>query len=166
MKIKTAMNPVSLVAAGAWILTLGTLFVVVWFFVALTLDPTTACRTWSVGTGPDLTGAVGLTYDGRVGQLLAGAQIALVLAALTVSMNRRLILRRLGHLGLIAWAGLWLGNAVWFMTQTPMPITRLVAWILGMLFACTVLRAVFNWNGTHLPRQRALRTRYPTTFGA
>ena len=72
MKIKPAMNPVSLVAAGAWILTLGTLFVVVWFFAALTIEPTAVCRTWSAGTWPDLTGAVGLTYDGRAGQPAVG----------------------------------------------------------------------------------------------
>jgi len=166
MKIKSNIDPVRLVGSGAWVLALTTLSILGWFFVALTLEPHGARRTWSIGTGPDLTGAFGLTYDGGSGQLLAGGQIVLVLLSLWMSTRGVALIRRLGHVGLIGWAGLWVGNAVWFMTLAPMPVTRAVAWVLALLFACTVLRAVFNWNGRHVPFERPIHSRGARTFGA
>ncbi len=171
MKIKSNIDPVRLVGSGAWVLALTTLSILGWFFVALTLEPHGVCRTWSIGTMssgtlPESTGAFGLTYYGGSGQLLAGGQIVLVLLSLWMSTRGVALIRRLGHVGLIGWAGLWVGNAVWFMTLAPMPVTRAVAWVLALLFACTVLRAVFNWNGRHVPFERPIHSRGARTFGA
>ena len=166
MKIKPTINPVKLVGSGAWVLALTTLSILGWFFVALTLESDGVCRTWSTGTWPELTGAFGLTYAGGSGQLLAGAQIVFVVLTLWMSVRPLALIRRTGHVGLIVWAGLRVGNAVWFMTLSPMPVTRAVAWVLALLFACTVLRAVFNWNGRHVPHTRPIHPRGARTFGA
>ena len=163
MKIKPTINPVRLVGSGAWVLALTTLSILAWFFVALILEPDAVCRTWSTGSRPDLIGAVGLTYAGGSGQLLAGAQIVFVVLSLWMSVREVALIRRMGHVGLIGWAGLWVGNAVWFMTLAPMPVTRAVAWVLALLFGCTVLRAVFNWNGKYVPNVHPFHAR---SFGA
>ena len=173
MKIKPTINPVRLVGSGAWVLALTTLSILGWFFVALILEPDGVFRTWSTGamssstgTVPDLTGAFGLTYGGGSGQLLAGGQIVFVVLSLWMSRREVALIRRMGHVGLIGWAGLWVGNAVWFMTLAPMPVTRAVAWVLALLFGCTVLRAVFNWTGRHVPHARPIHPRGARTFGA
>jgi hypothetical protein len=165
MKIKSNLNPVTLVGSGAWVLALTTLSILAWFFVALIVEPHGVCRTWSTGTWPELTGAFGLTYDGGSGQLLAGGQIVFVLLSLWMSTRGVPLIRRLGHVGLIGWAGLWVGNAIWFMALAPMPVTRTVAWVLALLFGCTVLRAVFNWNGKHVPHAHLLHPGRARTFG-
>ena len=90
--------------------------------------------------------AIGLTYDTAAEHLLAVAQAIFVFACLVVSTRRGLALRRIGHVGLILWAGLWLANMIRFLYVEQLPITVIIAVLIGVLFACTVLRAVLCWT--------------------
>ena len=90
--------------------------------------------------------AIGLTYGTAAEHLLAGAQALFVFGCLVLSTRRRLALRRIGHLGLILWSGLWLANMIRFLSVEHLPITIITAVIIGMLFVCTVLRAVIGWT--------------------
>jgi hypothetical protein len=90
--------------------------------------------------------ALGLTYDTPAEHLLAVAQAIFVFASLVLSTRRRLALRRIGHVGLILWAGLWLANMIRFLYVEQLPFTVIIAALIGVLFACTVLRAVLCWT--------------------
>ena len=82
-------------------------------------------------------------------------QLALLITRQLCSLGLGNRLRRVGHVMLVAWAGLWLGNAV--------NIARLgggfifVVWIglLGLLFLCTLLRAARGWSTVGSPRKAA-----------
>jgi hypothetical protein len=76
-----------------------------------------------------------------------------VAAGIVLSVLPRNRWRRIGHVMLVAWAGLWLGNAV-NIARLAGDFTRFV-WIglLGLFFGCTLLRAARGWWTGSSPRK-------------
>ena len=139
-----------LVIFGAWLFAVVTLVQVLGYFIWSWFAPLTHryCHLWALNLGGRLYEPLGLTYRGSAGQLLAGGQAAFVIASLVLSLRSKAALRRLGHLGLIAWASLWLANEIWFFALEPLTVTAARLTMLTVLWACTVLRAILNWTPT------------------
>jgi hypothetical protein len=125
------------------------IFMVARFGGAVVLDPATTGRIMAVQDDGVIHSAVGLTYHGVGGAALVIAEILLVLGAIVYSFSRRPWRRALGALVLIAWTGLWFGNAWWL---------RAVGWdfplyttLLGVAVVCVtawlLLRFIFARSG-------------------
>jgi hypothetical protein len=140
---------------GAWIFALGTLATLV--SVAYVRWPGTDSTSHIMGVtvNGELYAGLGFLYKGVAGTVLILAEALFLAAGIVMSILPRNRLRRVGHVMLVAWAGLWLGNAI--------NIARLgggfifVVWIglLGLLFACTLLRAARGWWAEGSPRKAA-----------
>lgn len=131
---------------GAWLFALGTLVMLIvcigarhagggdWIIASTTVGDTTYR-------------AIGLTYQGGVGTALAWVEAVVLLSAIVASVLPAVMIRRIGHGVLVAWAALWLAAGI-----------RLVAidglwwlwaiWIvpMGLFFLCTIVRAVRGWR--------------------
>ena len=107
---------------------------------------TTETPSVPAGGSEDLREAIGLTYRGYAGVLLAAIQALFVAACAFLTVRGRGIQQRGAHLALSAWAALWLGNTVWIWITTPTNTTRTSAGIIAVFFGCTVLRAWISWN--------------------
>ena len=138
---------------GAWVFALGTLATLV--FIAWARWPGTDSTSHIMGVTIDaeLYAGLGFRYEGIPGTVLILAEALYVAAGIVMSILPRNRLRRVGHVMLVAWAGLWLGNAV--------NIARLgggfiwVVWIglLGLLFLCTLFRAARGWTAGGSPQK-------------
>ena len=133
---------------GTWLFVVLTTAQVLGYFVYSWFVPHELryCQVWAVSIGGKLHEPIGLTYRGLAGQVLAGAEAALVVTAMVLSLRRHLVLRRLGHVGLIAWACLWLVNEAWFFVLQSLTVRGLRLSMVSVFSACTVLRAVLQWT--------------------
>jgi hypothetical protein len=84
-----------------------------------------------------LTDAWGLTDVGRPGVVLGLAELVLIFSALWASRARNLGYRSMGHLILILWAGLWMGNAFYVFADG----TFGLIYAAPFFFVCTCVRA-------------------------
>jgi hypothetical protein len=64
-------------------------------------------------------------------------------------------LRRIGHVLLVAWGGLWLGNAANIARLGGGVIWALWIGLLGLFFLCTLVRAVHGWATAISPGKAA-----------
>jgi hypothetical protein len=135
-----------LAVGGAWFFAVASGLYAAGAGASLLFSPNASSTLYGTYVEGERYEAIGLTYDTPAEHLLAGAQAILVFACLVLSTRRRLALRRIGHIGLILWAGLWLANMIRFLSVEHLPITIITAVIIGVLFACTVLRAVICWT--------------------
>ena len=137
---------------GAWVFALGTLGALL--VIAWARWPGTDSTSHIMGVTVDgeLYAGLGFRYEGVPGTVLVVAEALYLAAGIVMSVLPRNRLRRIGHVMLVAWAGLWLGNAV--------NIARLgsgfiwIVWIglLSLLFLCTLLRAARGWTAGGSPR--------------
>lgn len=88
----------------------------------------------------------GLTYVGQTGHRLRLAEIAGVALAAVLSALPQNGLRRLGLLALVAWAGMWMGNAVRMAFIAPVWIFVAPAMLMTVFFLVTVMRARLSWR--------------------
>ena len=93
----------------------------------------------------------GLTFVGQSGHLLRLAEIAAVLIAAGLSILPKDGPRRVGLLALVAWAGLWLVNAIRMAIIAPILILMLVASFMIVFFVATAARAKLAWNRNRGP---------------
>jgi hypothetical protein len=91
----------------------------------------------------------GLTYVGQAGHVLRLAELAGVLIATVLSVLPQSGPRRVGLVALVAWAGLWLGNALWMVIIAPIQILVLVALFMLVFFVATAARARLAWTRDH-----------------
>ena len=141
--------------AGAWVFALGTLATLVYIAWARWPGTDSASHIMGVTVDGELYAGLGFRYEGVPGTVLIVAEALYLAAGIVMSVLPRNRLRRIGHVMLVAWAGLWLGNAV--------NIARLgggfvwFVWIglLGLLFLCTLLRAACGWSTGISPRKAA-----------
>ncbi len=126
---------------GAWLFALGSLGALGWIIAnhGSGADETSTL----LGSG-DRSG-LGFRYEGAAGTFLAMAQALGVLVALVLSVLPHTTLRRAGHLGLVAWCGLWLLNALYLAPTGPRGFWLGVAGVLAVFLACTVHRALAAW---------------------
>jgi hypothetical protein len=98
---------------------------------------------------------LGFRYVGIPGTVLVLAEAMYLAAGIVLSVLRRNRLRRIGHVMLVAWAGLWLGNAVNMGRLEGGFIWVMWIGLLGPLLACTLLRAACGWSTGGSPRKAA-----------
>jgi hypothetical protein len=133
-------------AIFAWVFALGTLGALV--FVAWMHWPGTGSAShimWVRVNGQEY-GGLGIQYKGVAGLVLVIAEAVGLLSAIVMSILPRKRWRRIGHVLLVVWAGLWLGNAVGIAQLGGGPIFALWIGLLGLAFLCTVIRAVRGWT--------------------
>ncbi len=88
----------------------------------------------------------GLSFEGRAGHWLRLGEVAVVLAAAALSLQRQDGLRRLGLLALTAWAGLWLANAARMAVVAPIWVFFIATGLMAIFFAANVGRAALCWR--------------------
>ncbi|MHC4141807.1 MAG: hypothetical protein ACYSUF_08000 [Planctomycetota bacterium] len=140
---------------GAWVFALATLATLVSIAWARWPGTDSTSHIMGVTVDGELYAGLGFRYEGIPGTVLILAEALYLTAGIVMSILPRNRPRRVGHVMLVAWAGLWLGNAV--------NIARLdgrfiwVVWIglLGLLLVCTLLRAARGWSTGGSPRQAA-----------
>ncbi|MEO1717062.1 MAG: hypothetical protein AAFR76_08110 [Planctomycetota bacterium] len=91
--------------------------------------------------------AAGLHYEGQWGAVLAGAQGAIVLLGLGMTLSPATMMRRLGSLILMAWAGLWVAGGVSLVMEVPSPSVEDMAraGATGAILLCTAYRTARIW---------------------
>ncbi len=94
-----------------WIFVVTSMILVGWGLLSCMRGGSSTFRIMATEGGGHDRNAVGLTYVGWSGALLSLAQMTVVVWAMWASRNRKVVFRSIGHLILIAWAGLWTANA-------------------------------------------------------
>lgn len=124
----------------------------VWFFIVMTVvsvslasiacvvEPDSQNRIMASGGGDNVISAWGLTYSGRGGAVLGAAQVIVVLWVLWASRMRKVVYRRIGHIILVLWAGLWTANAFYVFGNG----TFGLIYVMSFFLLCTCLRALLG----------------------
>ena len=133
-----------------------------WFFVGFSLlnlvwvvgsklgspaGPTTLYQTI---VGDETYRAIGLSYTGVIGILWAMLQGGVILTAAAATILPWRITdkqRRIAHVVLCNWAGLWTLNLMWLTSLDHRIDSYAQAAIMGLLFGCTTYRAACGWSG-------------------
>ncbi len=131
-----------------------------WFFIVVSLAHL-AWVFWALGDSPGGTAKLyhsvvndqsydgwALTYRGGFGLVLASVQALAVLAAAiasTLRSPRANRPRRLGHVVLCTWAGLWAANLLWLASVDHQLDSYAQAGLVILLAAATGVRAVRGW---------------------
>lgn len=147
-----------------WAFGAASAFVV--FRAAFDLMTTSTHRTSAFGyaSGGTVNDAWGLTYSthsggffskmgldmltGMEGAFLAAAQAAMIALALMMGLLPNKNARQFSAIVLLAWVGLWLGNAAWLTYQDFSTVLAATAVLLVFVFACAGKRAT-NAFGRH-----------------
>ncbi len=143
--------------AGAWVFALGSLGMLAWalwdFWPSLT-------GTFQV-MGTTTHTALGLTYQDFNGTVLLIFEALLVGSAIVMSVLPLWRVRRVGHVLLILWVGLWAANAGWLASidESGRLIRILFASVYGMFGLCTIIRAARGWRLPQRGRKAARRAR-------
>ena len=96
--------------------------------------------------------AIGQTYRGHAGSMLAIIQIALVVAACVFVWSGRIRVRRAAVVVLVAWTLLWLGNALIGLALAPQSwIVWLHLVFVGPPAACSLAYCRWRWRRTEEP---------------
>ena len=128
------------VLAGAWVFLVSSLAGVL-FCAAVIAWPNDVHSADLIG----LDEYRGLSYHGWPGVLLATSEAVLILGCLLLSRRRDTVRRRLGHVGLVAWASLFLGDMLWHFDPGDQAMLITTA-ILGVFWVCVALRALWGWT--------------------
>ena len=132
-----------------------------WFFVGFSL----LNLVWVVGSklgspaGPtalyqtivsgETYRAIGLSYTGVIGILWAMLQGGVILTAAAATILRWHITdkqRRIAHVVLCNWAGLWMLNLMWLTSLDHRIDSYAQTAIMALLFGCTTYRAACGWS--------------------
>ncbi len=133
-----------------------------WFFVGFSLlnlvwvvgsklgDAAGPTALYQTTVGDETYRAIGLSYTGVIGILWAMLQGGVVLAAAAATFLPWRITdkqRRIAHVVLCNWAGLWTLNLMWLTSLNPRIDSFAQTAIMGLLFGCTTYRAACGWSG-------------------
>ena len=131
---------------GAWVFAVGSLLtlVLIAFLHWPGTDSTSHIMAVSVD-GKSVAGP-GFNYAGVPGTVLVITEALVVLAGIVMSVMPQNKLRRIGHVQLVLWAGLWLSNAVYVTRFEFGVLWALVITLFTILFACTLVRAGRGWR--------------------
>jgi hypothetical protein len=139
----------------AWVFAVGTLGALVWIGWMHWPGTGSACHLMWVRIDGQPYGALGFHYKGVAGLVLIITEAVVLLSAIVMSVVPRRRLRGIGHVLLVIWAGLWLGNAVGITRLGGGPIFILWIGLLGLAFLCTAVRAGHGWWVGVSPRKAA-----------
>ncbi len=133
-----------------------------WFFVGFSLlnlvwvvgsklgDAAGPTSLYQTTVGDETYRAIGLSYTGVIGILWAMLQGGVILTAAATTFLRWRITdkqRRIAHVVLCNWAGLWTLNLMWLTSLDHRIDSYAQAAIMGLLFGCTTYRAACGWSG-------------------
>ncbi len=132
-----------------------------WFFVGFSLlnlvwvvgsklgDAAGPTALYQTTVGDETYRAIGLSYSGVIGILWAMLQGGVILAAAAATMLPWRITdkqRRIAHVVLCNWAGLWMLNLMWLANLDHRIDSYAQAAIMAVLFGCTGYRAACGWS--------------------
>ena len=133
-----------------------------WFFVGFSLlnlvwvvgsklgDAAGPTALYQTTVGDETYRAIGLTYSGVIGILWAMLQGGVILAAAAATFLPWRITdkqRRIAHVVLCNWAGLWTLNLMWLASLDHGIDSYARVAIMAVLFGCTGYRAACGWPG-------------------
>ena len=133
-----------------------------WFFVGFSLlnlvwvvgsklgNPAGPIALYQTTVGDETYRAIGLSYSGVIGLMWAMLQGGVILTAAAATFLRWRITdkqRRIAHVVLCNWAGLWTLNLMWLTSLDHRIDSYAQAAIMGLLFGCTTYRAACGWSG-------------------
>lgn len=136
--------------AGAWLFIAASLLALGWIAAAGGEG-----HVFGAHAGGVTHTAWGLTYHGTAGSILLWTQIILVTLAVLGTLLPIRKARRLGHMVLIVWAGMWTIGA-WKLALVQPFSWGITAGVVTVLFGCTLSRAFIGrratprWND-HVP---------------
>ncbi len=147
--------------ACAWVFALGALGMLAWalwgFWPGLTGTFQVMSRTMDGVTHT----ALGLSYQDFNGTVLLIFEALLIGSAIVMSVLPLWRVRRVGHVLLILWVGLWVANAGWLASidESGRLIWVLSASVYGLFGLCTIIRAARGWRLPQRGRKAARRAR-------
>ncbi len=131
---------------GAWVFALGTLATLVAIAWARWPGTDSTSHIMGVTVDGELYAGLGFRYEGIPGTVLILVEALYLAAGIAMSVLPRNRMRRIGHVMLVVWAGLWLGNAVNIGRLGGGFIWALWIGLLGLFFLCTLVRAARGWT--------------------
>ncbi|MHC5022917.1 MAG: hypothetical protein ACYTGG_03250 [Planctomycetota bacterium] len=150
--LRRRLRPVhGLLIGGAWFFVVVSLLHLAWVVGAKLDSPGGATKLYHTVVDGVSYDALGLTYHGPAGIVQAVFQAAIVFLAATVTLlpwrgPRTVRLRRLGHVALVGWSGLWAANLLWLTSIDGQLDSVSQSSIMCVLLGCTVYRAVLGWS--------------------
>lgn len=132
----------------AWLFLLFTLGIVAFLAAGHVNNSDSLSQALLGGTGnAEPINAFGLDYASRSDLLLHLFWSFVITAAAIMTLLPAVRARRIGHLVLIAWCGLWLANILRRLrvAEDSVLLLKASAVLLGIFFFCTVYRAVAGW---------------------
>ena len=132
-----------------------------WFFIVISLahlvfavgvkfsEPSGTFKMYHAVVGDHSYDALGLTYTGVLGLLLAMLQTLVVATAAVASIlpwPRTLRWRRIGHVVLTSWVGLWALNFIWLAGVDPTMESFAQTAVACLLAGCTGYRGLVGWS--------------------
>lgn len=135
---------------GAWFFVVFSVVSLLWVIAQKWPDPAGITKLYHTFVGEQEYLAVGLTYTGTAGLLLAGLQAVVIAGAvLATVLPGRFVstrVRRIGHGVLCAWAALWAGNLLRLASLDHEIGSVAQAALLCGLLGCTIYRARCGWS--------------------
>lgn len=135
--------------AGAWVFAIGSLVTLIFIVWARWPGTDSVSHIMGVTVDGKTVAGLGFRYSGIPGTVLAIGEALCVAAAIVMSIlpgkNR---IRRIGHVMLVAWSGLWLVNGVNAARLDGGILWMLLVALLVLLFVCTLFRAARGWRLT------------------
>lgn len=138
-------------SAGAWFMAVGSLGSLLWVLWWRWPGGDSVSQIMSMTVnGEDHTG-LGMSYVGYGGTALVMAEAIAVLAAIVMSVLPAATPRRIGHVLLVAWAALWLGNAIYVSQFGFSALWAMLIASFSFLLLCTLARAATGWRASGAP---------------
>ena len=135
------------VLAVAWLFIVTSIAGILWSAITLARSngTDTVYMFFSATVDRSTEGAFGLRYHAWSGFLLAIVEVAVIAVSLICTCHHNVVARRLGQVGLVAWAFVPLCGAIRLYTLGPSYLL-LSAAIMAGCWACVLLRAVWCWT--------------------
>ena len=138
------------IIGAAWFFVGFSLLNLVWVVGAKLGSPAGPTALYQTTVGDETYRAIGLSYTGVIGILWAILQGGVILTAAAATILPWRITdkqRRIAHVVLCNWAGLWTLNLMWLTSLDHRIDSYAQAAIMGLLFGCTTYRAACGWSG-------------------
>ena len=147
--------------AGAWVFALGSLGMLAWALWGFWPGQVGSFHVMSTTIDGVTHTALGLSYHDFNGTVLLIFEALLIGSAIVMSVLPLWRVRRVGHVLLILWVGLWTTNAGWLASidESSRLIWVLAASVYGFFGLCTIIRAARGWRVAPRGRKAARRAR-------
>ncbi len=135
---------------AAWFFVVFSLLNLVWVVGSKLGSAAGPTSLYQTTVGDETYRAIGLSYTGVIGILWAILQGGVILTAAAATILPWRITdkqRRIAHVVLCNWAGLWTLNLMWLASLDHRIDSYAQAAIMGLLFGCTTYRAACGWSG-------------------